>query len=312
MISLAYQNTVSSPFRRYAWKTRSTAATVVCRWYTPRIFGYRAAGERSARQRYLAKPDPGSSSAAGIGRYRPASEDWHDISWNPIAGCSAVSRDCDNCWAMRVAAPTRLALHWANQDRADGSRLDRRNSRSRRIVDLAAVPPAAAPYRVSLMSDLFHEALTTATIDLVHAVIAVAHWRTFLVLTKRSRRMREYYGNPETPRRVAEEIDRLSSEILPSGRSASSAAAGTVALSIPTSTRRSGRGRTVSTPRHWIVGFSRVTYGTPSATPAAIRPVGLKQWPLPNLWPGVSVEDQRRIENIGDCSKRQLRTLGLL
>jgi hypothetical protein len=32
----------------------------------------------------------------------------------------------------------------------------------------------------------------TGTIDLVHAVIAVAHWHTFLVLTKRSRRMSEY------------------------------------------------------------------------------------------------------------------------
>jgi protein gp37 len=44
---------------------------------------------------------------------------------------------------------------------------------------------------IGLMSDLFHEMLTTATIDLLHAVIAVAHWHTFLVLTKRSRRMRE-------------------------------------------------------------------------------------------------------------------------
>jgi hypothetical protein len=104
MISLAYQNTVFSPFRIYAWKTLSTAATVVCRWYTRHICGYRAAGERSARQRHLAKPDRGSSNAAGIGRYRPAREDWYDISWNPIAGCSAVSRGCDNCWAMRVAA----------------------------------------------------------------------------------------------------------------------------------------------------------------------------------------------------------------
>jgi hypothetical protein len=206
---------------------------------------------------------------------------------------------------------TRRALHWVNQGGADGSRLDRE---TRVRDDLLSWPLFRRQPRrtaVSLMSDLFHEALT-ATIDLVHAVIAVAHWHTFLVLTKRSRRMREYYGNPETPRRVAEEIDRLSSEILPSGRSASSAAAGTVALSIPTSTRRSGRGRTVRTPRHWIVGFSRVTYGTPSATPAAIRPVGLEPWPLANLWPGVSVEDQSRIERIGDCSKRPLRALGLL
>ena len=134
-------------------------------------------------------------------------------------------------------------------------------------------------------------------------MIAVAHWHTFLVLTKRSRRMHEYYGNPETPRRIAEEIDRLSSEILPSGGSGTSAAARTVAPAIPTSTRRSGRGRTVGTPRHWIDGFSRVKYGTPSTIPAAIRPVGLEPWPLPNLWPGVSVEDQSRIERIGDLLK---------
>ncbi len=156
---------------------------------------------------------------------------------------------------------------------------------------------------VSLMSDLFHEVLTTASIDLVHAVIAVAHWHTFLVLTKRSRRMREYYGNPETPRRIADEITRLSSEILPSGGSGARPAMGTVSPAIPTSTRRSGRERTVSTPRHWIVGFSRVKYGTPRATPAAVRPVRLEPWPLPNLWPGVSVEDQSRIERIGDLLK---------
>lgn len=35
------------------------------------------------------------------------------------------------------------------------------------------------------MSDLFHEILTTAAIDLLHAVIAADHWHTFLVLTKR-------------------------------------------------------------------------------------------------------------------------------
>ena len=45
-------------------------------------------------------------------------------------------------------------------------------------------------------------------------MIAVAHWHTFLVLTKRSRRMREYYGDPDTRRRIAEKVNRLSLEIL--------------------------------------------------------------------------------------------------
>ena len=198
----------------------------------------------------------GSSSAAGIGRYRPAREDWYDISWNPIAGCSAVSRGCDNCWAMRVAAQL-ARMGGPPAARYTGlTRMERTGpvwtGETRVRDDLLSWPLFRRQPRriaVSLMSDLFHEALTTATIDLVHAVIAVAHWHTFLVLTNCSRRMREYYGNPETPRRVAEEIDRLSSEILPSGSSASSAAAGTVALSIPTSTRRSGRGRTPRRPQ---------------------------------------------------------------
>ena len=96
----------------------------------------------------------GSSGAAGIRQYRPAREDWYDTSWNPTAGCSAVSPGCDNCWAMRVAAPTRPngrrdrhALHRTHQDGAGGSGLDRGNSRSRRFVDLAAVPPSAAAHR---------------------------------------------------------------------------------------------------------------------------------------------------------------------
>jgi protein gp37 len=252
----------------------------------------------------------GASTAAGIGRYRPAREDWYDISWNPIAGCSAVSPGCDNCWAMRVAAQL-ARMGGSTAARYTGlTRMDRTGpvwtGEIRVRDDLLSWPLFRRQPRriaVSLMSDLFHEVLTTATIDLVHAVIAVAHWHTFLVLTKRSRRMREYYGNPETPRRIAEEIDRLSTEILPSGGSGTRAAAGTVAPAIPTSTRRSGRGRTVSTPRHWIVGFSRVKYGTPSTTPAETRPVGLEPWPLPNLWPGVSVEDQSRIERIGDLLK---------
>jgi len=108
---------------------------------------------------------------------------------------------------------------------------------------------------VGLMSDLFHEMLTTATIDLLHAVIACAHWHTFLEVTKRSRRLREYYGDPDTPRRIAEKANRLSLEILSTHGPWASPATTTAAPALDPSSRRAGRARAVGTPLHWITGF---------------------------------------------------------
>jgi protein gp37 len=161
---------------------------------------------------------------------------------------------------------------------------------------------------VDLMSDLFHEALTTATIDLLHAVIAVAHWHTFLVLTKRSRRMGEYYNDPETPRRIAEEINKLSSALLPTGSSRPAPAARSAISALRPRISGAGRGRSASVLRHWMVGFSRVRYGTPTVVPEGSRPVGLEPWPLPNLWPGVSIEDQDRIGRVRDLLKMPAAT----
>jgi protein gp37 len=114
---------------------------------------------------------------------------------------------------------------------------------------------------VNIMSDLFHENLATATVDLLHTVMGAAHWHRFLVLTKRAQRMRAYYNDPETPHRIAQKFELLSSVILPvSGRR-----------------RRSLR-----------------------RADSAICPAGLDRWPLPNLWLGVSVEDQDRIVRVRD------------
>ena len=141
------------------------------------------------------------------------------------------------------------------------------------------------PRRIAVdnMSDLFHETLTTATIDRLHAVIAVAHWHSFLVLTKRARRMRDYYRDPDTPRRIAEEVTRLSSAITPSSGGRRRAAPGAAGF-----------------PRHWLTGFSRVKYNLPSLDTTQSCSVGLDPWPLPNLWPAVSVEDQDRMTRVYD------------
>lgn len=201
-----------------------------------------------------------------IGRVGSEDEDWFNATWNPTAGCSLCSPGCEHCYAMRIAA--RLArMGGKTGERYAGLTTTERfgpiwTGEIRVAEDLLAWPLfRRRPRRiaVNLMSDLFHENLATATVDLLHAVMRAAHWHQFLALTKRAGRMRAYYSDPETPRRIAEKSDLLSSLILPAPR------------------RRS---------------TDRVD--------RAIRAVALDPWPLPNVWLGVSVEDQDRMARISD------------
>ena len=108
--------------------------------------------------------------------------EWCDEVWNPVTGCQKVSAGCKNCYAERIASrfwgarkftdmmihPERLddPLHW---------------KKPRRVF-------------VNSMSDLFHPAVPDEFIDRVGQTISrckVPH--TFIVLTKRSGRMREYF-----------------------------------------------------------------------------------------------------------------------
>jgi protein gp37 len=204
-----------------------------------------------------------------IRRARSEDGEWFEGSWNPTAGCSVCSPGCENCYAMRIAA--RLG----RMSGKTGARYSELTTMTRsgplwtgelRVAeDLLAWPLSQRqPRRIAVnrMSDLFHENLATETVDLLHAIMAAAHWHQFLVLTKRSRRMQAYYSDLETPYRVREKFAVLSSVVSP----------------VATHRRASSRRR---------------------ANPA-IGSAQLASWPLPNLWLGVSVEDQDRIARVVD------------
>jgi protein gp37 len=108
--------------------------------------------------------------------------EWTDATWNPVRGCTKVSPGCKHCYAETFAerfrgvpghpfeqgfdlrlVPEKLMqpLQWA---------------RSRRIF-------------VNSMSDLFHEDISLDYIRRVFAVMVEAHWHSFQVLTKRSKRL---------------------------------------------------------------------------------------------------------------------------
>jgi protein gp37 len=182
--------------------------------------------DRPSTAWWQAEPDGGSMGRGCPARARSEDGEWCDASWNPIAGCSLCSPGCDNCYAMRIAARLarmggktgiryagltkmeRAGPLWTGEIRVDEELLAWPLSRRR--------PRRIA---VSTMSDLFHEDLANATVDLLHAIMAFSRWHCFLVLTKRAERMRAYYSDPETPRRVAEKVGSLLSVILPAAES---------------------------------------------------------------------------------------------
>jgi protein gp37 len=120
---------------------------------------------------------------------------WTDATWNPLVGCSRVSKGCERCYAERfmhrglhhkgLTRSTSRGPVWTGEVRLVEKALDLplRWRKPRRIF-------------VNSLSDLFHESVSDETIDRVFAVTALAPQHTFQVLTKRPERMRAYVSAP--------------------------------------------------------------------------------------------------------------------
>lgn len=141
--------------------------------------------------------------------------EWCDDSWNPMRGCSRVSQGCVNCYAEAISARfihegqpyeglakrTPAGPRWTNKVRFIPEQLlgPTRWTKPRRIF-------------VNSMSDTFHEGFTDEEIDQVFAVMGLAYWHTFIVVTKRSDRMRRYLSDPTTPARLQVIVGRMLAE----------------------------------------------------------------------------------------------------
>jgi protein gp37 len=170
---------------------------------------------------------------------------WTDETWNPIRGCRRISAGCQNCYAETMAS------RFAGPGQPyEGLAKDGRWTGKIALVEKHLCDPLRwrRPRRifVNSMSDLFFEDLPDAQIDDVFAVMALARRHTFQVLTKRSRRMREYMA---TDRREA--WARAAARLTTTGD----------------------------------IGFDAIREGPRT---------------LPNVWLGVSVENQRVEHRIAD------------
>lgn len=136
-------------------------------------------------------------------------------SWNPIVGCSIVSKGCTNCYAMkqagRILRMTDGDSHYAGTVR-DSKAGPVWTGKVATATERAFTAPLRARkprcYFVNSMGDLFAEGVPDEWIDQVFAVMALCPEHRFIVLTKRPERMRDYLRTSPNCRRRWENLIR--------------------------------------------------------------------------------------------------------
>lgn len=117
--------------------------------------------------------------------------EWTEATWNPMTGCTKISAGCDHCYAHTVAHTKTRDVYLRQLPVKDtgANRLD--PFAPRFWEDRLALPLQwRKPMRifVNSMSDVFHAHFSLEQIRAVFDVMAMAHWHTFQVLTKRPER----------------------------------------------------------------------------------------------------------------------------
>lgn len=127
-----------------------------------------------------------------------SSIEWTDRTWTPVVGCDPVSPACANCYAAMMAS--RLATMEKTRAKYEGLAV-RAGGTARwtgvvRCDEAALMEPLKhkkpTRYFVTSMGDLFHKDVPDAFLDRVFAIMALCPQHTFMVLTKRAERMRDY------------------------------------------------------------------------------------------------------------------------
>jgi protein gp37 len=189
--------------------------------------------------------------------------EWTERTWNPIVGCSLASPGCTNCYAMKMAG--RLEAMGVECYRGTTQKTKAGFVWTGKIAtnDNALMEPlrrrAPTMWFVNSMSDLFHEDVSEQAIDRIFVVMALRPQHTFQMLTKRADRMRAYVEGFNWQRAVENCRDAAGSSLI-------------LKHSIADLRRKFGLAQRFSYDQDCSV------------------------WPLPNVWKGVSVEDQKRAD----------------
>jgi protein gp37 len=216
----------------------------------------------------------------------PSKIEWTDATWNPVRGCTRLSPGCGGPGKQGGCYAEKIAARFSDPGMTFHGFAERRNGEARWTGKLALIEDQLTvpmhwkkPRRifVNSMSDLFHENLPDEAIDRVFAVMALCPQHTFQVLTKRAARMREWANErwqpaPAQTVKVGNEVYSKPTEKVGADRRHQIALACDDIMA----------GDLGEQDRFWNADGS-----------SKHSRVG---WPLPNVWLGVSCEDQERAD----------------
>jgi len=114
--------------------------------------------------------------------------EWTDATWNPMTGCTKISRGCDHCYASFLAQ-TKVRDAYLRGVPVKDSLANRADPFAPRFWEARLEQPLRwrEPRRifVNSMSDVFHAHFSLALIQRVFDVMNRADGHQFQVLTKR-------------------------------------------------------------------------------------------------------------------------------
>lgn len=119
--------------------------------------------------------------------------EWTEKTWNPVVGCTKISAGCKNCYARAMALRLKAM---GTKGYEKGFSLNMRPEKLNEPIT-RKVPTV---FFVNSMSDLFHEKIPFEFIDQVFNTIENAPQHTFQILTKRAKRMAEYFNFRQPPK----------------------------------------------------------------------------------------------------------------
>ncbi|MGQ0739950.1 MAG: phage Gp37/Gp68 family protein [Bacteroidota bacterium] len=108
--------------------------------------------------------------------------EWTNKTWNPVTGCTKVSQGCKNCYAERIYERFNGKGTFKNVICHDDRLQQPLRWRNHSLIF------------VNSMSDLFHEDVPFSFIYEIYLIMQRAHWHTFQILTKRVKRMLQFYS----------------------------------------------------------------------------------------------------------------------
>lgn len=123
--------------------------------------------------------------------------EWTEKTWNPVTGCTKYSQACTNCYA-EVMAKRLSGMPASREKYKNGFKL---TLHPESLEDPLKWKKPQMVFVVS-MGDLFHEDVPFEFIDRVFDIIRKTPQHTYQVLTKRAKRMAEYFDTRFTPKNV--------------------------------------------------------------------------------------------------------------